>query len=181
MHAIAHRGWCMPLHTGADACHCTQVLMHAIAHRGCGRVCTESWLWKKRPLSHEGIKPTSVLHLSFWSSALATRSRLGVSCTSCRRCFALLVMSSNLQSTIISRSLVVGIYVCKCFMCHLKFLTCIMHPQTCRCILGRHMHACPKVKLKVRWEEWWIRSWLIAYHSWSLIKVACVHWVNGKY
>ena len=102
MHVIAHRCWCMWLHTGADACDCTH---------GCGRVCTESCQRKKRPLSHEGIKPTSVLHLSFWSSALAMRSCLGVSCTSCGRCFALLAMSSDLQSLIISRSLVVGIWL----------------------------------------------------------------------
>ena len=102
MHVIAHRCWCMWLHTGADACDWTH---------GCGRVCTESCQRKKRPLSHEGIKPTSVLHLSFWSSALAMRSCLGVSCTSCGRCFAVLAMSSDLQSTIISRSLVVGIWL----------------------------------------------------------------------
>ena len=42
---------------------CAQMLMHAVAHRGCTdtrkRVCTESWLWKKNPLPHHGIKPTS--------------------------------------------------------------------------------------------------------------------------
>ena len=38
---------------------CAQMIMHTIAHGGVQhrkRVCTESWLWEKNPLPHQGIK-----------------------------------------------------------------------------------------------------------------------------
>ena len=51
----------------ADACDCTRGLY---GHRE--RVCTESWLWEKKPLPHLGLEPTSVLRLTFQSDALPT-------------------------------------------------------------------------------------------------------------
>ena len=55
------------MHTNVDACNCAQGLY---GHHN--RVCAESWLWKKNPLPHRGIKPVSVLHLAFQSAALPT-------------------------------------------------------------------------------------------------------------
>ena len=52
---------------------CAQMLMHAIAHRGCAN--TLHWkltqTGRKIPLLHQGIKPTTVLHLTFWPDTLA--------------------------------------------------------------------------------------------------------------
>ena len=52
---------------------CAQILMHAVAHGGYmdthKRVCTESWLWEKNPLLHQGIEPASA---ACWSHALPT-------------------------------------------------------------------------------------------------------------
>ena len=53
--------------TDADACDCTRGLY---GHRE--RVCTESWLWEKKPMPHLGLEPTSVLRLTFQSDALPT-------------------------------------------------------------------------------------------------------------
>ena len=60
---------------------CTQMLMHAITHRGCTHtvrlVCIGSWLWeKKNPLPHWGLEPMSVLRLTFQSNALPTELSL---------------------------------------------------------------------------------------------------------
>ena len=55
------------MHTDVDACDCTRGLY---GHRK--RVCTESWLWEKSPLPHQGIEPGSVLHLDFQLDALPT-------------------------------------------------------------------------------------------------------------
>ena len=69
--------WCLGFLT------CAHMLMHAIAHGGCTdtvRVCTESWLWEKNPLSHRGLEPESVLRLTFQSHTLPTElfpARLG--------------------------------------------------------------------------------------------------------
>ena len=59
---------CLPVlgffnvHTGVNACDCTQGL-----YGHCKRVCCESWLWEKNPLPHQGIKPASP---AWWSNAL---------------------------------------------------------------------------------------------------------------
>ena len=55
------------VHTDADACNCTLGLFWH--HK---RVCSESWLWEKNPLPHQGLKPTQVLHLACQSDALPT-------------------------------------------------------------------------------------------------------------
>ena len=47
-----------------------QMLIHEIAHRGVRthiRVFTESWLWEKNPLPHQGIESASA---AWWSGAL---------------------------------------------------------------------------------------------------------------
>ena len=50
------------MHADVDACNCTRGLY---GHRKTKRVCTESWLWEKNHLPHQGLKPTSVLCLAF--------------------------------------------------------------------------------------------------------------------
>ena len=55
----ARRCSCMWLHTGG-----------LYGHRK--RVCTESWLWEKNALPHQGIEPASVLRLVLESDALPT-------------------------------------------------------------------------------------------------------------
>ena len=47
---VHHICCCMRLHTG----------LYGHTYAG---VCTKRWLWKKNSLSHQGIKPVSVLHL----------------------------------------------------------------------------------------------------------------------
>ena len=48
------------------------MIVHWGCYRRCKKVCTESWLWEKNPLSHRGINPVSVLHLAFQSDAVLT-------------------------------------------------------------------------------------------------------------
>ena len=57
------------MHTDVDACNDTKRLCEQ--HK---RACTESWLWDKNPLPHQGwtLEPTSVLHLASQSDALPT-------------------------------------------------------------------------------------------------------------
>ena len=45
-----------------------QILMHSTwgMYRHCKEVCTERWLWEINPLLHQGLKPSSMLHLGFW-------------------------------------------------------------------------------------------------------------------
>ena len=49
--------------TDVNACNCTWGCVDTI------RVCTESWLWEKNPLLHQGTKPVSA---ACWSDALPT-------------------------------------------------------------------------------------------------------------
>ena len=51
--------------TDVDACDSTQGLYRC--HK---RVCTGSWLWKKKKLPHQGLEPMSVLRLAFRLGAL---------------------------------------------------------------------------------------------------------------
>ena len=53
--------------TDFDACNCAWGLC-----RHCKRVCTESRLWEKSSLPHQGLEPVSVLRLAFQSGALPT-------------------------------------------------------------------------------------------------------------
>ena len=46
-----------------------QMLMHAVAHRGCADSVTEVD-WEKNPSLHRGLEPASVLRLAFQSDAL---------------------------------------------------------------------------------------------------------------
>ena len=45
--------------TDVNACGCTRGV-----YGHCERVCTESWLWEKNPLPHQGIEPASAAWLS---------------------------------------------------------------------------------------------------------------------
>ena len=47
------------VHTGVHACDCTRGLYR---HRK--RVCSESWLWEKKPSPHPGTEPASTACLS---------------------------------------------------------------------------------------------------------------------
>ena len=53
------------VHIDVNVCDCTWVLF---GHRR--RVCTESWLWGKNPLPHQGIEPASAV---CWSDGLPTK------------------------------------------------------------------------------------------------------------
>ena len=56
---------------------CAQMLMHAIAHRGCTDAIRESALkadsGRKDPVPHQALKPVPVLHLAFQLDTLPTK------------------------------------------------------------------------------------------------------------
>ena len=55
------------VNTDADACDCTRGLRRHCETEG---LALEADPLKKNPLPHQGIKPTSVLCLAFWSGTL---------------------------------------------------------------------------------------------------------------
>ena len=146
--SVSHPCQCVQYFPVSRQCHgcrsrgfvtCTQVLMHAIAHRGCGRVCAESWLGKTSLVTRGN--QTHIIFAPVFSVQRSHYQKLSWSFL--YKLWKVLCHAGYVvQSTVHHNKPQFSGNVCKCLMCHLKFLTCIMHPQMCRCILGRRMHAC---------------------------------------
>ena len=65
---MAASGWDFSARTDVDASTCTQ---GTYEHRS--KVCAESGLWDKNPLSRRGLELVSVLRLAFRTDALPTQ------------------------------------------------------------------------------------------------------------
>ena len=119
------------MHTGADACDCAQGLWESLRRK---LTLGKTSLVTRGNQTHIIFAPVFSVQRSHyqklsWSFLYKLWKVL---------CHAGYVV----QSTVHHNKLQLSGNVCKCLMCHLKCLTCIMHPQMCRCILGRRMHAC---------------------------------------
>ena len=76
------------VHTHVNACDCTQGCMDFV------RACTQSWLWEKNPLLHQGIEPASV---ACWSDTLPTELHPSPSCYLYNVCFLFLFFQFHWQ------------------------------------------------------------------------------------
>ena len=81
--------WDYNMRTDVDACDCTWGL-----YGPCKRVCTESRLWEKNPLLHQGLKPTSVVCLGFQPAAVPTVA-VAIILTPRHLSFSLYIYKSN--------------------------------------------------------------------------------------